>query len=209
MFGAESELKTVDKGIFCIEASENPLSADVGIVYADDGVWIFDVGSNDNACKIINGLEGSKRIVLSHFHADHTDNLSRINRVPVYGGDFTCKKFQIGDSVTKDMYFDKVHLFPIPSTHAKGCIGLEFGDYAFLGDAVYSAQKEGKIVYNAGLLLETVKALKRLNAGKFLLSHSKPFVQTKERVIEKLERIYSYREKNNPYIFIDDILDNG
>lgn len=209
MFGAESELKTVDKSIFYIEASENPLSADVGIVYADDGVWIFDVGSNDNAFKIINGLEGEKRIVISHFHADHTDNLSRINSLPVYGGDFTCKKFGIGTSVTTDMYFDKVHLFPIPSTHAKGCIGLELGDYAFLGDAVYSSKKDGRVIYNAGLLSETIKALKRLSAGKFLLSHSKPFVQTKERVIEKLERIYSYREKNNPYIFIDDILENS
>lgn len=209
MSSPETALKVIDQGISYIEASENPLSADVGIIHAGDLIWIFDVGSSDNAAEAINSLKVEKRAVLSHFHADHTDNLSRIKPIPVYGGDFTCKKFQIGDSITRDMYFDKVHLFPIPSTHAKGCIGLEFGNYAFLGDAVYSAQKEGKTVYNAGLLLGTVKALKSLKAEKFLLSHSKPFVQSKERVIEKLERIYSYREKNNPYIFIDDILENG
>lgn len=205
----EAGLNDIAEGIAYLEASENPLSANVGIIRDSGITWIFDVGSNDLAAEIINAAEGEKRVVLSHFHADHTHNLSRIKSVPVYGGDFTCKKFQNITPVTKDMYFDKIHLFPIPSTHAKGCIGLEFGNCAFLGDGTYCTKKNGAPVYNAGLLLETIKVLKGLKAENFLLSHAKPFVRSKERVIGELERIYSYRKKNEPYININEILEKN
>lgn len=200
-------IKDISEGIAYLEAEENPLSADVGIIRSDNITWIFDVGSSGPAAEAVNNIEGEKRIVLSHFHADHTDNLSRIKSAAVYGGDFTCKKFQGITPVTKDMYFDKIHLFPIPSTHAKGCIGLEFGNYAFLGDSTYCTEKNGAPAYNTGLLLETIKALKSLKAESFLLSHAKPFVRSRERVIGELERIYFYREKNEPYIYINDILE--
>lgn len=199
-------LKDISREIAYLEASENPLSADVGIIRDGGVTWIFDVGSNDPAAEIINGIEGEKRVVLSHFHADHITNLDKIDCARIYGGDFTCKKLKKGVTVDKDLYIDNVHLFPIPSTHAKGCIGLEIGNYAFLGDSTYCTGKNGGPAYNAGLLLETIKALKGLKAENFLLSHAKPFVRPRERVIGELERIYSYRRKNEPYIFIDEIL---
>lgn len=203
------DIKTVDEKISYIEASEDPLSADVGIIRSGGITWIFDVGNGEAAAEKINGLEGEKRVVLSHFHADHTANLDRISYTELYGGAFTCKKLKKGISVETDLRLGDIHLFPIPSTHAKGCIGLETGSFAFLGDSTYAAEIEDKAAYNAGLLLETIRTLKSLNAESFLISHDKPFIQPRERVIKKLEKIYSYREKNNPYIFIDEILENN
>lgn len=202
-------LKDISREIAYLEASENPLSADVGIIRDGGVTWIFDVGGNDSAAEIINGIEDEKMVVLSHFHADHTANLDKIDCARIYGGGFTCKRLKKGILVEKNLYIDNVHLFPVPSTHAKGCIGLEFGDYAFLGDSTYAAGKDGRAAYNAGLLLETIKALKSLKAENFLLSHGKPFVRPRERVIGELERIYSYRRKNEPYIFIDEILEKS
>ena len=62
----------INEKINYIEASDDPLSADIGIVQAESGVWLYDVGSGE---KNIEGLNGSYSIVLSHFHQDHTGNL--------------------------------------------------------------------------------------------------------------------------------------
>ncbi|MCM1299464.1 MAG: hypothetical protein NC203_10200 [Firmicutes bacterium] len=202
------ELKTVNGRISYIEATEAPLSADVGIIRAGDITWIFDVGNGEDIAEKIGGIAGEKYAVISHFHADHTSNLEKISYTRLYGGGFTCKRLGSGIPVEHDLYVGDVHLFPIPSTHSKGCIGLELGDCAFLGDSTYAANIEGKAAYNAGLLQETVKTLQGLRAEKFLLSHSKPFVQPRDRVIAKLETVYSYRKKNKPYIFIEEITES-
>lgn len=205
-------LSKITDSIFYIPSTDEPLSADVGIIRTEDSegtVWIFDVGNGEKIAEEINGISERKNIVLSHFHADHITNLDKIDYEGLYAGNFTCKKLKKGVLVEKDMHFDGIHLFPLPSTHSKGCIGLEYGDYAFLGDGTYAAGIEGKTAYNTGLLQETIKVLKSLKAENFLLSHSRPFVQPKDRVIAKLEVIYSYREKNKPYIFIDEITENS
>ena len=65
----------ISDAISYIGASDNPLSADIGIIRREDGTWLYDVGNGE---KNIAGLDGSYRIVLSHFHADHTGNIGRI-----------------------------------------------------------------------------------------------------------------------------------
>lgn len=195
--------------ISCLPACEEPLSADVIIVSQENVTWIFDVGSSDESAELINSVQGEKRIVLSHFHADHITNISRIKCDKIYCGSFTRKK--LGDikdteiiTVDSDLYFDKegVHLFPLPSSHAKGCVALEYGDFAFLGDGAYCCIKGGKAVYNAGLLQELIRVLEGLKAGTLLLSHSEPFECGREKEIAKLKKIYSMRKKGEEYIFI-------
>lgn len=205
-----SLVKNISPAISYLPASAPPLSADVGIISVKNVTWIFDVGSNDDALKLINGITGEKRIVLSHFHADHTDNLNRLKihgDCKIYGGGFTCKKFGSKNikiiEVDKDLYFDEgIHLFPIPSAHAKGCTGLEYEDYAFLGDGTYCEVKDGKAAYNAGQLQGLIKVLKGLKASKLLLSHSEPLECNKKEQISMLEEIYSLRDKNQPYIYL-------
>lgn len=204
------KLITLSPKIFYLPATAPPLSADVGIIKLDNVTWIFDVGSNDDALKLVNGIEEEKRIVLSHFHADHTGNLSRIlinEKCKIYGGGFTNKKFNSADTqivtVDKDLYFDEgIHLFTVPSAHAKGCVGLEYEDFAFLGDSTYCDVKDGKAVYNAGQLQGLITTLKGLNAGKLLLSHNEPLECGREEEIAKLEEIYSLRKKDEAYIYL-------
>lgn len=202
------ELIKISPEISYLPATAPPLSADVGIITVNNTVWIFDVGSNDRAMDLINGIEGEKRIVLSHFHADHAANLSRVQHCSkIYGGGFTYRRFKETNAniikVDRDLFFDEgIHLFPIPSAHAKGCVGLELGDFAFLGDSTYCDVKDGKAVYNAGQLQGLIKTLKALKAGKFLLSHNQPLECGREEEIAKLEEIYSLRKKDEAFIYL-------
>lgn len=59
----------IDEKISCIPATEDPLSADIGIIREGGEVWLFDAGADERA---IEGLTGTYSIVLSHFHQDHT-----------------------------------------------------------------------------------------------------------------------------------------
>ena len=144
-------------------------------------------------------------VILSHFHPDHIGNLSYFpDGTEVYVGENTRKYTKKGLTVTEDLYLEdgcRLHIFPLPSTHAKGSLGLEVDDeYAFLGDGVYAAQKGERVVYNAQLLREELKVLKSLKAHTFLISHGDPFCQGREETIRQLEEIYSRREKDQPYI---------
>ena len=197
------EMRKITDRISYIPAIESPLSADIGIVRCDDGLWLFDVGSSEEAAAVVNALPGKKNVVLSHFHPDHAGNIERITYDTLYVGAFTCRRLGIGTLVDEHLYFENgIHLFPLPSSHAKGCLGLEFGDYAFLGDATYSTIKSGQVAYNAGLLQEMLAVLKALQANWFLLSHSEPLACPKAEVVAQLEEIYSLRKPNDPFVFV-------
>ena len=196
-------MRKITDRIACLPATETPLSADVGIIRCDDGLWVFDVGCSDEAVSVINELEAPKNIVLSHFHPDHTGNIGRVTYDALYAGTFTCRKLGAGTEVTGHLYLENgIHLFPIPSSHAKGCVGLEYGGYAFLGDATYSTTKDNRVAYNAGVLKEMIAVLKSLQADWFLLSHSESFAKSKAEVLAQLEEIYALRDCQKPYIFI-------
>lgn len=198
------KMRRITDRIAYLPATETPLSADVGIIRCDDELWIFDVGSSEEAVAAVNALEAPKNIVLSHFHPDHTGNISRIAYDALYAGAFTCRRLGMGTEVTDHLYFKNgIHLFPLPSSHAKGCVGLEYGGYAFLGDATYSTIKDNRIAYNAGVLKEMIAVLKSLQTDWFLLSHGEPFAKSKAEVLAQLEEIYALRDKQEPYIFME------
>ena len=67
----------LDKNIEYLPAEDNPLSADVYIIYGEKRNFIIDTGSNDEAYKLIKNID-NKTIVITHFHADHIGNLKRI-----------------------------------------------------------------------------------------------------------------------------------
>lgn len=188
------------------KASEGPLSADVGVVEGKRNIWIFDVGSSDTAAERIQALPGNKNVVLSHFHRDHTGNLERITYQKLYQGANTFRYTKSGELVRGDLWLEdglELHLFELPSSHAKGCIGMEInGEYAFLGDGTYCMVKQERPVYNVGLLKEEIRVLESLQAGYFLLSHDKAFVHEKGEVLEELKKIYSKGEPGNPYIYV-------
>ena len=200
-----AEIIRICDRISYIKASEEPLSADVGIIEGDECVWLFDLGCSDDAAETINGIEKPKNAVISHFHPDHMGNLGKVNFSEVFLGANTFKYAKCGTVVDKDIFIDdgmKIHIFPLPSSHAKGSLGMETGEYAFLGDGTYATIKQGKVCYNASVLKEEIAVLKKLSAKFFLVSHDEKFIRGREEVIAELEEIYSKRDPKESYIWI-------
>ena len=197
-------IKITDR-ISYIKATEKPLSADVGIVEGDESVWIFDVGADESVPISLNKIPKPKNAVISHFHPDHMSNLEHVDLNGVYLGANTFKYAKQGTVVDKDVFIDDgitIHIFPLPSSHAKGSLGMETGDYAFLGDATYSTTKQGKTCYNASVLKEEIAVLEKLSAKFFLISHDEKFIRPKEEIISELLEIYSKRDPKESFIWI-------
>ena len=132
-------------------------------------------------------------------------NLEHVDLNEVYLGTNTFKYAKTGKTIDKDVFIDdgiKIHIFPLPSSHAKGSVGMEIGDYAFLGDATYSTMKKERVCYNASVLKDEILVLKNLSAKFFLVSHDEKFIKSKEDIISKLEEIYSKRDPKESYIWI-------
>ncbi|MBQ3763041.1 MAG: MBL fold metallo-hydrolase [Clostridia bacterium] len=181
-----------------IEATDDPLSADIGIVRDGGKIWLYDVGNDERA---VSGLKDSYRIVLSHFHADHTGNLERLRVEALYVSKETGAHVHAGTLVQSDLTIGGLHIFPLPSSHAKGCLGLETDEgFAFVGDGLYSRVKDGFYVYNATLLKDEIEVLRSLRAEYLLVSHFRGLIRKKADVLKELSEIYAMRSKNDPEI---------
>lgn len=190
--------------------SNNPLSANVGIVRCQSQTFFYDAGSSAQAAQLIDETEGKKSMVLSHFHPDHTANVVRIHPDCIYGGKQSIKICQLGFSkselitVQNHIFMEdnvKIHILPFPNSHEKGSLALEVNEeYVFLGDATYCKALHGGRVYNPQLLQEEIKTLENLKARFALVSHEKDFLQDKEKVLAKLKKIYSYWDKRSKWI---------
>lgn len=183
------------------ECTNDPLSADIGIVRAESGIWLYDVG---NDVRNLEGLNGEYNVVLSHFHLDHVGSLEKLNVQALYVSRETQKHVSLqGVIVEEDLYVGNLHVFPLCSSHAKGSLGLEVDEaYAFVGDALYCKSKEGHYCYNAQLLLEEINKLKSLKATWLLASHHPGLMRRKDEVITELEEIYAKRVQGNSEIMI-------
>lgn len=185
------ELIRINDKISYIKSSDNPLSSDVYLIKGDLYTWIFDVGSDIETLDTINSIEGQKNIIISHFHADHIKNLDQIIFNELYVSKNTYKYSNAGIIVDDDIHIDdgiKIHIFKVPSSHAKGCLALEIDEeYVFLGDAIYPKNKNGVREYNQQILYEEIKRLSGCMGEKFLLSHDKSPVTRKEVIVKYLE----------------------
>lgn len=183
----------INDKISFFEASDNPLSADIGIVCGNSFIWLFDSGCGNSSLEAINSLSGNKNLIISHFHPDHMANALNVNTSSLYVGANTYKYLKCGSIVEKDLFFDdgvKIHIFPFASTHAKGSLAMEVNEeYVFLGDAIYPGTKNGKRAYNAGFLREQIKSLKEIKAHSVLLSHRMNTCKPKDELINELETI--------------------
>ncbi len=203
-------LTKINDYISYIEPTTNPLSANVVIIKTNKSIWLYDVGSNPDIPNIINELNVDNldiNIILSHFHPDHASNFDKINYKHIYQGKNTFKYTKVGDIVDSDIFIEdeniKLHIFPIPSSHAKGCIALEVNEqYCFLGDAIYPKNKRDFNLYNVSILKDEIDTLKTVKATQFMLSHKTPFSQSGKGIIKWLEHIYAMRKPNEVYINI-------
>lgn len=70
-------IEKINDYISYIPAMEVPISSDVGIIYGRNCTYVFDVGSIPESLDFLHSLNGNIKIVISHFHADHTWWLTR------------------------------------------------------------------------------------------------------------------------------------
>lgn len=195
-------LKITDN-IEYLPASNEPLSADVYVILGAKNNYIIDTGSNDEAYQLIEGIE-NKNIIITHFHADHIGNLSRIE-IPddkLYVGNCTrkyCKRgTEINDSITiEDGTI--IRISAVPSSHAKGSLAITVDNkWLFLGDSYYCSSKG----YNVSLLHDEIIFLENELFEYAIMSHDDT-KYTKEQILSNLKEIYSRRDKNEPYIKLD------
>ena len=189
-----------------IEMSENPLSADVFFVQGREYTYIVDVGSNDASYEAVRDIP-KKKIIITHFHADHAENLRRLKPADedLFVGDYTAKYYGGGTVIKEPMHIEDgvfMDILPLPSSHAKGSLTVIVNkSVILLGDGCYSNNKG----YNVSLLYDLIKILKAAEFTTAIKSHeSKEY--SKEELIEELETIYSLREKNNPYISLEKLM---
>lgn len=194
------EICKISDTISYIPATEAPLSADIGIIRNGAETWLYDVGNDP---QVIAGLNGEYHVVLSHFHADHTGNLGLLRVRDVYVSSETQRHVGTGTVVNGDLYFGALHLFPLPSSHCKGCLGLEVeGRYAFAGDALYCKTKNGAYTFSVQLVHDLLAVLKRLTAPDLLVSHFPGMVRPRAEVIAEFEALYAMRQPGNNEILL-------
>ena len=193
----------MDSVIKRIEMSENPLSADVFFVQGRNYTYIVDVGSNDASYEAVKAIP-KKKIIITHFHADHAENLRRLKPADedLYVGDYTAKYYGGGTVIKEPMHIEDgvfMDILPLPSSHAKGSLtAIVNKSVILLGDGCYSNNKG----YNVSLLHDMIKILKAAEFTTAIKSHE-PRKYTKEELIGELEEIYSHKESGNPYISLD------
>ena len=196
----------ITPGISWLKATASPLSADILLIQGQKNLWLFDVGASPEALTMLQSLPQKPNVILSHFHPDHISNLDKLDHHELFLGGYTFEKIGTGYVIREPFLIDdgvKLRLFPIPSSHAKGCIGLEVNEtYALLGDAAYCSAKNGSAVYNSTLLKDEIATLKALSAPYFLLSHGDPLFQQKKDVLDMLESIYAQRDPKCPVIYL-------
>lgn len=189
-----------------------PLSSDVIFIKDNDTTWIFDVGSNDFSAEQINKISGKKNIVISHFHEDHSTNITRINYDKIFVSPFTKKnierifKIELNNCiiVEKPYIQNNICIYPVPSSHCKGCLCLVNYDYAFMGDSTYCLEKRLHHSYNTQLLKAEIDFLQSLNTKYICLDHDPNFIQQREVLIKLHKGIYSRRKPGDPLISVED-----
>ena len=197
----QNEWRPVTETLRYLPAQSSPLSADVIGYFREGETWLYDVGASPEAAEAIRALPGRIYVVLSHFHPDHTANLSRISWDGLYVGRNTARYTKTGTVVDGPMLpAPGVRLAPLPSCHAKGSLLMEAEGYAFLGDGTYTGTHEGKRAYSVGQLGELIGVLKGLSSEYVLLSHRDPICRRKTELIEELTEVFQRRKPGEGWI---------
>lgn len=156
-----------------IPPSRKPLSADCFLIEGDRNCYVFDAGSSDAAFEAIRALEKPLVFILSHFHRDHTGNMSRLEG-QVLGGARTCKYLGRGTRVDAPLIIrDGITLLvqPCVSPHAPGCLICTVDrTYTLLGDLAYAQPGSG-----AGETIGMLRTLRTVQTQYFVESHGEVF----------------------------------
>ena len=139
------EIKINDK-ISYIASSENPLSAEIGIIRDNDDTWLYDVGNGENH---ITDLDGGYNIVLSHFHQDHIGNINKIQTRELYLSKETYEYISKGKTVCGSLYIGNLHIFSLPSAKKRQVWGGLDNTNGICGRCTFPAKRDGWLAADA------------------------------------------------------------
>lgn len=200
------------ENISYLPAGVSPLSSDVVFIRTDKAVWIFDTGLNDEAAEEIQKIKTKKNIVISHFHADHTFNLSRVSWDNLYVSGYTKKHVKSGTVINGVLEVNEnppLKIFELPSSHAKGCLCIQCGDFAFLGDGTYCRMLTGNHYYNVQLLQQEIKMLENLPCKYVCLDHDRHFIQDRLALINLHKEILATRKPKEALVCVEHFFDSN
>lgn len=178
---------TLHPAIRRVPPRAEPLSSDVFLMEGDSRYYVFDAGNSDAACEAIRSLPKPVTFILSHFHRDHTGNLSRLEG-EILGGARTCKTLGRGTRVDAPLLIeDGIRLLvqPCVSPHAPGCLILTVDEQlTFLGDLPYAQPGKG-----SGEMTGMLRTLQGIKTEAFVLSHGETFrAISKAELLERLTK---------------------
>ncbi|MCR4578987.1 MAG: MBL fold metallo-hydrolase [Treponema sp.] len=193
-------------------ASQNPFCCDIIFIKSSDEkgdfTWVFDVGVGSAAANAVNAIQGRKKIIISHFHPDHILNLPFVKYEELYVTKYTKRYTRAGTLLSEPTDFGDIKVLPMPSSHAKGCLALVCGPYAFLGDGAFCKYRGLHHLYNPQILYEMIKFMEGIDCKYYCLDHEKNFIQDREPVLALYRDIYARRKgpdgKDVKWINVDD-----
>lgn len=172
-----------------IPATPEPLSADVFIIEGDVRYYVFDVGASDEAHAAISALDKPLTVILSHFHRDHTANMSRLAPAETLAGARTCKYVPHATLVDAPLTIRdgvEIDVRPCVSPHAPGClIATVDGEYTLLGDLTYARPETGQ-----GEAKGMLNLLKTLDTRYFVPSHAEGEPQEKAALLRDIKEYF-------------------
>lgn len=193
----------VSDTIRIIEQDTSIISSSIGIVSGNDFSIMIDTGASADQIKTLEeGIktkelpDNIKYVVISHFHPDHLSNLKYLPSLKVIASKNTSRYTHVDQIVDKEITLDlkniKLVIFPLPSIHAKGSLGIYLPDeqITFIGDALCMKEKEGKPYTNKDVTLNMINVLRTYPTKRYILGHE-PSSLTQKQINDYLTNIYS------------------
>lgn len=156
--------------LYFAEGSEEPLSARSYLFVGEEKSLLFDAGANPEQPVLIHDFlkKEPEYIAYSHFHADHVGNQRAYPSSYAYGSKMSAKHAKVDEIVLSPKRIDlggvSLTLFPVPSSHAKGCLVLRIdsAEVYLLGDLLSPNVNREGAYYDRSLFHEMAKWLRSL-----------------------------------------------
>ena len=172
-------MNVIGKKIKYLQATNDPLSADVYLIDGDKHGYIYDVGNNENSLQYINQPGKEKIVILSHYHKDHTGNIECVDYRDLYVGKKTYEVVGKGIIVEDMLTINdgvKIDVIHCPSPHTDGSLIITVdNEYTLIADLYFTRPP-----FDKEKAMKMIDSLMSIDTKYFVISH-----QEDEKVIPK------------------------
>ena len=215
------KLVTYSDRISYITPDESLICSSIGIVRGDNYSILIDIGASKPQLGILkdglaNGLikNNIQDVVITHFHPDHTSNLSELENIKTICSKNTSRYIKADLIIDKQTDLDlkntSVKIIPLPSVHAKGSLAIyvEEDKAMFIGDALCMKEKDYKPFTNKDITLNMINTLRSYPIQKYFLGHEDGTISTSQ-INAYLDQIYlECKQSKSTDVFLSDKIKN-